>query len=406
MFLQFAIWGSWVPVLGNHLASLKFTGEQIGMMYLTGALAVMISPLIAGQIADRYFATQNFMGVSYLIAGALAFHCATLREYQSLWWAALGMMLFFGPTLALANAVCFHHMDDPSRDFPRVRTLGTIGWIAAGGLLSLWIREVDKPSLLASLDLSRPYPFGDGLNLAGIFSVLNGLYCFTLPNTPPKKNAAEPFPAKRILGMLADPSYAVFCVVAFGLLFFGAFYYNMTGIFLEHGLKVKKESVPLIQSIGQIMEITTLAVLPFFLKRLGTKKTMAIGIAAWSLRFAVFALGEPVGLVVASQGLHGVCFAFAIVSAMLYVERISPPDMRASSQSFLAWITYGFGMAMGSIFGGKVMQHYTIAENVHDWRGIWSISAGGCLAMLIIFLIAFRAREVKAPEPAPAEAAG
>ena len=73
MFLQFAIWGSWIPVLALHLDDLEFEGGQIGAIYGTGALASMISPLIAGQLADRYFPTQIFLAIAYFFTGGLFF---------------------------------------------------------------------------------------------------------------------------------------------------------------------------------------------------------------------------------------------------------------------------------------------------------------------------------------------
>ncbi|MCZ7647603.1 MAG: MFS transporter [Planctomycetota bacterium] len=376
MFLQFAIWGAWAPVLANHLNHLKFTGEQIGFVYLTGALGTAISPLIAGQIADRWFSTERFLGVSYLMTGAMLYLMADATAYADVWWLALAGMLFFGPTLGLANALSFHHLENAERDFPRVRLFGTIGWIAANWILSWWLEGADDR------------PWADCLRLGAIFAALNGLYCFSLPHTPPRGEAQERFAVGKVLKMLADPSFSVFSAVAFLLLVFATFYYTFAGLFFEVGLKLTKEQVPRVASIGQTMEIVMMWILPFFLLRLGFKTTIAIGIAAWGLRFGIFALGEPTALVIVSQGLHGVCFAFAIAAAMIYVERISPKDVRGSAQSFLAFMTYGLGMIVGNISCAKVAGHYG-----QYWQGIWTVPAAGCFVALLIFLIGFKARD-------------
>lgn len=388
MFLQFAIWGAWVPVLGNHLGSLKFTPEQIGMVYLTGALATMISPLIAGQIADRYFSTQKFVGVSFIVSGVFFFLASRVDTYGEIWWLALAAMLFFSPTLGLANAISFHHLKDARKDFPIVRLFGTIGWIAAGFVLSAWLKFGEGT-------------FRDALVLGAIFAIACGVYSFTLPHTPPKAEASEKFAVGKVLKMMKDPSFALFSLVAFLLLVFGTFYYNFAGLYYGGmGLKLSDDKVPLVLLCGQVMEILTMLVLPFMLRVLGMRWTIALGILAWAARFFIFSFMAPVELMVAAQVLHGACFAFAVAAAMIYVERISAPDVRGSAQSFLAFATYGVGMFAGSILSGKVLGHFD-----NDFARFWLVPAIGCLALAIVFGLFFRARDTEKPAapPAPVE---
>src|SRR5258708_5017756 len=139
MFLQFAAWGVWLPVLGNHLVGIGIAPEKVGLVYATGPLALMIAPLIAGQIADRWFPTQRFLSLCYLAAALLFALLARATDVDAIWWLALAAMLCFGPTLGLANALCFHHLKDGERDFPLVRVWGTFGWIAAGWALYAWM---------------------------------------------------------------------------------------------------------------------------------------------------------------------------------------------------------------------------------------------------------------------------
>lgn len=378
MFLQFAIWGAWVPVLGNHLGSLKFTPEQIGMVYLTGALATMISPLIAGQVADRYFSTQKFIGISFLVSGVFFYLASRVDTYGEIWWLALAAMLFFSPTLGLANAISFHHLKDARKDFPVVRLFGTVGWIAAGFVLSAWLKYGEGT-------------FRDALVLGAIFAVLCGVYSFTLPHTPPKAEASEKFAVGKVLKMMKDPSFALFSLVAFLLLVFGTFYYNFAGLYYGNMcLKLSDDKVPLVLLCGQVMEILTMLVLPFMLRKLGMRITITLGILAWAARFFIFSFMTPVELMIAAQILHGACFAFAIAAAMIYVERISAPDVRGSAQSFLAFATYGVGMFTGSILSGKVLGRYKA-----DFSQFWEVPAIGCLVLAIVFGLFFRARDTE-----------
>ncbi|GMV83436.1 MAG: xanthosine permease [Planctomycetota bacterium] len=386
MFLQFAVWGAWAPVLYKHLLNLGFAPEQAGPIMGTGPLAIMITPLIAGQIADRWFAAERYMGVSFLGAGTLLLIASRIDtpDFSSMWGLLLATMLLFGPTLGLGNAICFHHLKDPAADFPLIRVWGTVGWIASAFIVNGVMHAFD-------MNLSAC------LVVAGSAAILNGLYSFTLPHTPPKRDAAEKMALAKTLGMLKNGSFALFSLLAFVLLIFATFYYFKNAQFFPT-LGIADEWLGPTQSIGQAAEIVTMFLLPFVYKKLGPKKTIAIGLFAWALRFAVFALGTPAWLVIASQALHGVCFACGIAAAMIYFESISPPDVRGSVQSFLTWITYGFGMFVGAYVMEMVGARYTTpaaeqgAPAVLDWHAFWTVPAAGCFAILFVFLIGFKAQ--------------
>lgn len=378
MFLQFAVWGSWAPVLSVHLQEIGLGPEASSSILGTAALATIIAPLIAGQIADRWFATERFMALSFLASAALFFVASRTEDPTALWWLALGAMLFFAPTLALGNSISFHHLGEQRAQFAWIRAGGTVGWIASGWILSAWMKLTGRP-------------IGDCLLLGAAFAFVNAVYCLTLPHTPPRRDAVEPFAVGKALRMLTDSSFALLTLLAFAMMVFATFYYFRAGnFFVDAG--VKKEDVPTVMSIGQFAEIATMAVLPPVFQRLGAKKTIALGVAAWALRFGLFALGQPLWLMVAAQALHGVCFAFAIAGTMIFVERVSAPDVRASAQSLLTLVTYGLGMWAGSVLLGKVAAAHTV-EGVSDWASIWKVPAWGCAAVLVVFLAGFRPRD-------------
>lgn len=405
MFLQFAIWGAWAPVLFKHLLNIGFTPMEAGTIMGTGPLGIMIAPLIAGQLADRYFSTERFLAGSYLATAAMLYWASIVQkpDYWLMWGICLGGMLSFGPTLGLGNSLCFHHLKDARADFPVIRLGGTLGWIGSAFLVG-FVMDHFKIDLRACL------------TVGAALSVINALYCLSLPHTPPAylsrsaddKNA---FAIGKVLAMLKDPSFALFSFIAFVLLVFATFYYFSNSQFFS-ALGISDSWLGRVQTIGQVAEIVTMLVLPFAYKKLGTKATIAIGLFAWGLRFAIFAIGEPVGLVIAAQALHGVCFAFAIAAAMIYFERISAPDVRGTVQSFLSFIAYGLGMFVGSFLLGVVGSKFTTkiaataeapAKTITDWHGIWMVPAIGCFVLLALFLIGFRARDNEANEKEPAD---
>jgi len=56
MFLQFVVWGSWYGQLSKYLFAIGFDGEQVGKVYSTFSIAMIISPFLIGMLADRFFA--------------------------------------------------------------------------------------------------------------------------------------------------------------------------------------------------------------------------------------------------------------------------------------------------------------------------------------------------------------
>lgn len=347
-------------------------------------------PPPAAAAGSRWFATQRFLAFAFAGTAVLLWLASKVNaniEFGYMWWLCLGSMLLFGPTLGLANALCFHHLKDPRADFPLIRVWGTVGWILAAFAVS-WVMRATGLDLRACLVVGC------------VVSAVLAVYCMTLPHTPPKAEAAEKFAVGKVLAMTRDFSFTLFSFLAFVLMIFATFYYFKNAEFFPT-LGISDDWLGPTQSIGQAAEIGTMFALPVVYKKLGSKKTIALGLFAWGLRFAIFALGTPAALVIAAQALHGVCFAFGIAAAMIYFERICAPDVRGSVQSFLAWITYGFGMFVGSLLLGPLGNAFSrpdpadATKMVLDWHKFWAVPAAGCGVILLLFLVGFRARDTE-----------
>jgi nucleoside transporter len=302
--------------------------------------------------------------------------------------------LLYNPTLALSNSIAFSHIPSGERDFPGIRVLGTIGWIAVGLIVGQVLSTPDKPAYHTNLPL---------LLAAGLSAVL-GLFSFALPHTPPTGKAGDAIPFIRALGLLKDPSFAVFFGVSFIITIVLAFYYSFTGKFLETGAGVK--DVASTMSIGQFAEMLLLPFLPWFLKRFGMKSVLALGMLCWGVRYAMFAVGSPFALVIIGVALHGICFDFFFAAGFIHVDNTAPKEIRASGQALFSFLTYGVGMYLGSVLSGYVAEAYTNPETgVTDWRGFWMVPAAGVIASLLIFLAAFRMKPAAAAADLSAELA-
>lgn len=382
MFLQYAIWGAWAPVLYPYLAdTLKFTGAEAGYIFGTLWLACIISPFIGGQIADRWFPTQWFLAIVHLAGGALLIKASVTKEYGPMLWTMFAYSLLYAPTLALTNSLTFHHLKNVEKEFGAIRVMGTIGWIVAGLALT-GLRSVSP-----TLGEGR----SDALMLAGVFSLLMGVFCLTLPHTPPRRDIGNPLAFVDALRLLRDRNFLVFILISFVVTTELQFYYMPTGSFLQD-IGISAASVPAVMTVAQIAEIVAMAVaLPMLLPKIGVRKALVIGVIAWPLRYLVFALLPQVPLVVASLTLHGIGYTFFFVVSQIYVDQVATKDIRASAQSLLTLVTLGIGNYVGTWFTGRILDHFKTTAGAQDWMPVFLVPCALTIACAIAFLIGFRA---------------
>jgi nucleoside transporter len=387
MFLEYFIWGAWYVTLGTWLgATLGFSGEQIGITYGTTAVAAMISPFFVGMIADRFFATERLLVVLHAAGAAALFYASTQTTFGPLYFVILVYTLLYMPTLALTNSLSFRQMQDPGREFPRVRVFGTIGWIVAGLVVgTLGVEATATP-----------------VRVAAAGSLLLAVFCFSLPHTPPHKTG--PVRLKDVLGLdalklLRDRSFAVFVLGSFLVCIPLQFYYAFANPFLN---EIGVTNAAGKMTLGQMSELVFMLLMPWFFRRLGVKYMLLVGMAAWVTRYLLFAYGNNAALVWMLYGgivLHGICYDFFFVTGQIYVDQKAPADVRAAAQGFITFVTYGVGMLIGSWLSGKVVDRYASTLGgvsgaggpmTHDWQRIWLVPAGGALAVLILFALFFR----------------
>lgn len=386
MLLEFAVWGAWFVVFGNYLEHLKFSKTQVGTMYSLMPLGAVLSTMFIGQIADRYFSSERLMAVLHLAGAGLLYWAAQIQDtgqYTTLLVVMTVYALAYNPTLALANSIAFTHVPDGARDFPGIRVLGTIGWILVNLVVGQLLSTPDKPAYHTNMPLL----------LAAGFSAVLGILSLFLPHTPPTGKPGDRMPFLRAMELFKDKSFSVFFGVSFVITIVLAFYFSFTGQYLEQGQGVK--DVASTMSIGQMTEMVLLPFLPLFLRHFGMKWVLALGMLAWGIRYAFFAVGSPWALVLLGVALHGVCFDFFFAAGFIHVDQTAPKEIRASGQSLFGFLTYGAGMYIGSLASGYIAQAYTV-NGVTDWRGFWIVPCVGVLVSFALFVGLFRERRMGA----------
>lgn len=422
MFLQFFVWGAWYVTAPNFLSTIGFDGTDIGNTYSVGPIAGIITPLFVGMIADRFLAAQKVLALLHLAGGGLMFLAMNQMEPGAdptmINWIFFGYMLTYYPTLALTNTVAMKNMTNPDKEFPYIRVFGTVGWIAAGILLS---------AIAADNTIQM-------FEIAAISALALGVFCFTLPDTPP--NTEGEVSISKLLGvdalvLLKNKSYMIFMIASVLICIPLAFYYQLASRIVE------KADMPtgLTMSYGQMSEVLFMVLMPLFFARLGVKKMLAVGMLAWVVRYALFAFGAPDDvsfMIIVGIALHGICYDFFFVTGQIYTDQKAAEPIRAQAQGLLVMLTLGVGMLIGAQIAGIIEKASSPAEdmkpfqdqqkvvqaliddldpesdkdeikrlkeqkkvprikelNQMDWKTIWGIPAIGAAAILIFFVVSF-----------------
>ncbi|MCC7334922.1 MAG: MFS transporter [Pirellulaceae bacterium] len=379
VFLHYFVWGAWYVTMGTYATTkLGFAGGQVGLAYGTLAIGAMLSPLIVGVIADRFFATQRILAFLHILGAGLLYALSTLQEFGVFYLVLLSYTITYMAGHGLTNTLTLHHSKNPAKEFPLVMIMASVGWIVAGLVVS-WLKLEDNPGMFY---------------LASGAALVMGLYSLTLPHTPPK-GQGSPASLGTLLGLdalklMRDRSFATFMVCSFLICVPLSFYFSWMNVFMNE-MNIANAAAKM--TLGQVSDVVFLLLLPALLLRLGAKGILMLGIGAWALRFGLFALfhQNPSVLWMLFTGilLHGICYDFIFVMGRMYVDERAGEDIRGAAQGLHAIVTLGAGMFVGTWFAGLVAQVYTEGDQ-HDWQPIWLIPAAMGTVLFFVFALFFK----------------
>ena len=395
IFLEFFIWGAWYTAIAVYMSE-NGMADLTHWPFTVNPVAAIFAPFFVGLIADRYFATEKVLGVLH-IAGGVIMMLTPLAVDNPLVFILmlLAYNLCYMPTMSLANTLAFHNIKDQEKEFPVIRVFGTIGWIVAGLTVSFVLVG------FVSGDLP-PEATALPLYLTAIASFALGIYSFTLPHTPPPAKG-ESVSVRSIVGidslkLLGSKSFYIFLGSSLLICIPLAAYYNFTQIYLG---ATGFQNIAATQTIGQVSEVVFMLLMPFFFVRLGVKWMLGVGMFAWVLRYALFALGAPdptVWMIIGGIALHGICYDFFFVTGQIYVDIKASERIRGQAQGLIVLITYGVGMLIGAQLAGATYNMFLgdqSALTLDQWYQFWWIPAIFAAVVMVIFMLTFNDKEAE-----------
>ncbi|MCH5377379.1 MAG: MFS transporter [Planctomycetes bacterium] len=405
MFLQYFVQGCYLPIAALYVdQTLGFSAGQVGIFVAALAVGPILAPFVIGQIVDRAFSTERVMAFCHLVGGLLML----ALYYQTGAWPVivLGTLysVLYVPTMMLSNSLAFQHLRNSEMEFPWIRLFGTIGFIVPAFIIELWwLRGLE------GTDLARAR--GIAFALSGLVGIAMSLYCLTLPHTPPQRDERHKYAPGVVMAMLGQRDFMVIVVVTFFICIGHQYFFVFNSVFLRdilHSGGWETAAEQIISSIGQWCEILVMAVLGFMLRSLGYKRVLILGASAYMVRFLLFSLVFSVDppfagkLVLAGlgQALHGFCFGCFLAVGYMYVDRISPPDVRGSMQNIYGVFFVSIGFCVGGLVGGVVGDWFTSdvdGVRVRDWTGIWLSGTVLCAACVLALMIFFPNRQTVVP---------
>lgn len=404
MFLQYAVYGLWLPIAARFLSAdpalggLGFSDFQIGMIIaVAGAIGAISAPFIAGQIADRYAAPARCLAVLLALGGMVKFITAYQTSFSA--WLVLSVVyaILFMPTLSLTNSLALAHLPDPKRQFPGVRAVGTIAWIVvAWAFPMIWLQSELTfrwlPPFFTGHELpNAPARMIDSVRVSGVLSVAYAAFCwFLLPRTPPQRAAAKTLAFAKAFGLVRQRSFAVLVVAGLVVSVIHCFYFVQMSKFLA-AIGLGDAYIMPAMSLGQFAEIFALAALGPILARLGFRIVITLGGLCYFLKYAFFGTTFlPLEAIIAAQLIHGFSFAFFFAAGFIYVDRIAPSDTRYSAQTVFMLVILGVGPLLAGPLNGWLSRWCTPAGGTLDYSMFWYIAAAIGLVATLLVAVLFR----------------
>ena len=389
MFMQymlFAVW--WVPFAAylNNLPDIETS--QMAFILSSMAIGSMAAPLV-GVIADRYLSSEKLLAGLNLLVALFLLLATQQTHFVGLMITVTIAMLCYMPSWSLTSSIAMTHIS--SEQFPRIRILGSIGWVASG-IFSMVAIHVFKVQLFDGTVLPLYCAVGAAL--------VTALFNLFLPKTPPTISKSTKYSIQDIFGLrvistLKNKYFNRFILITILTVIPFSLFYSFGSMFLQ-GEDFKYITVTM--NWRQVAELFFLFITTSILVKYGYKKALLFGLVALFIQY----ISLYTGVVSGQQWLyyigilpHGLIFGLFFIAGQVYTDKVVPQEYKAQAQGFLAFMTWGVGIFIGNLINGKLIEHFKVDQHA-NWSLLYAIASVSTVVVIILFAICFK-------NPTPAE---
>lgn len=391
MVLLYTLPGAVQPIFPLWLKELNFSSVAIGWICGTQALAALVAPLIAGQVADRWLSLDRLLSGCAVYCAVILWIMADIRTPPAMFVCYFAFWLGVWPLLILSATLSLGHLTDPERQYGKVRLWGTVGWVSVGWVVGHWL---SNPAWLLTIQGwlradSGAVDLADALRIAAVLALMLSLYALTLPATPPQSTNGARLAPLAAAALLRRRGFGTYCLCNLLVSMSLPFWQQLTPLLLN-SLGVEREWVLPAQTLSQLLEVPSFALLPVLLPNIGFRWTMLIGLTAWTFGLAILTIGSPLGLVLAAQCTWGLVIGYFFVVGQVFTNRQASGDIRASAQG-VNTLANGIGMVIGNPLTGWVHQ-----QAAGSFVVPFGVACSLSLLAVLVFFLRFRDGEQSA----------
>ena len=335
-FLYFGVMGIFLPYFNLYCYHIDFTGIQIGVLSAIRSVALILTPLIWGAMADRYRIRRPiYILCSFISTGIWAFYL-----YTTNFWAMLVITVFYGifysPIISFLEAFAMDVLDTKKISYGKLRGWGSIAFITTVIVLG---KIIDLYSIKIILALIF---FG---------SLAQALISIKIPDIQIKKKTAFFSKAKALL----NRRVIMFLFCAFLMLVSHGTYYGFYSIHLDK-LGYDKTFIGISWALASIAEIIVMIKSDSIFQRFSIDNVQLFSFMMAAFRWIALSFATSPVFILFLQIFHAVTYAMFHVSSILYIDASTPDEAKTLGQAINNAVTYGLGLMVGFFINGYLFE--------------------------------------------------
>ena len=339
-FFYYAFVGLFSPYWSLYLKSIDFSAIEIAILMSIHPVMRMIAPSIWGWLADQKGRRHTVVQIAATLSAVCYLGVFATTSFWGM-FLVLGLMSFFwSASMPLVEATTLTYLGKNSTRYGRIRSWGSIGFIASVVGMGYAFDHIAIYWLL----------------WAGLTCEL-GILVFSrqIPPTEVLAHHTDHQPVKQIL--LQPPVIALFSACFLMSVAHGPYYTFYSIYLVEHGYA--KSAVGGLWALGVICEIGVFFLMPWLVQRFGYTRVLLASFSAAVLRFLLIGWGvDFLSLLLVAQALHAATFGAYHAAAMGLVHEFFQGRHQSKGQALFGSITYGAGNMFGSLASGPIWEHY------------------------------------------------